>query len=881
MREIPFTRALLVALGAGVAVAGMPMPVAAQQAADEKDDFGIEEIVVTSRHRSERLRDVPATVTAITQQTLESAGVKRIEDFIGLTPGVTLVDAAEVGDAQVNIRGINGSRDSENSFAFIVDGILMTNPAAFNREFTDLRQIEILKGPQGAIYGRNAAAGAIIVTTETPGNEFTGHLTGSGANNASYYITGSVSGPLIEDQLYARVNFDYRKTDGFYENSFVGRDDVVDQFENFNVSGRLVWEPTKDLTIDVKGRYGEVNGSAIVFNADFVLPAFAAAFGAPAANEDVNDHEFVFQPNVLSDNDQTTIEISGKFDYQMEGASLTGWVLYSDIDNDLIADGTSGAFGFFASDQACIDSTAALFDGGAGAFTALPPPQFLGTTPVPVLVAAPPFDANGVPQGSFFGPYSPTTCDGIQEQIRLQSDVSFELRLASPDGQRLRWLAGVYFLSVDREVGVSLNRDSGQTPIRGLFQRAEDSPNFTEAIVWDRFDSTVFSFFGQLAYDVTDTFEFSVALRYDHENRKVTNLVPTDVVTQFVDFDFDGPGGSPLNPGLDPNINPAGISDQERNFEEVEPKVSLSWDVTDELTLFGSWGVGFKSGGFNNQGSQATIGAFINGSIALFLDDPASGETRPFVMIEDDFEKETSNAFEVGFKSRFFNGRLTAEGALYYVAVDDMQFFEFFVGPFGLLRVVSNIDEVNIKGVEFAVNARITDFLSVFGGVNFIDSNIKANSARPDTVGNESPYTPDYTINLGTQIDYPIMGDLTFFARADAQIIGPTWFHVVQDQTRPTILSPLFEFFFGPQIGIPTGAGFLGEADFTLAQRSTYHTINLRVGIESGTWGLTAFVQNLTNNDYLEEVIPAPEFGGNFIHPAAKRTWGFEVSARF
>ena len=125
----------------------------------------IEEVTVTARRRAESLSDVPGTVTAFTQQTLESAGVQRAQDFIALTPGVTLVDAAEVGDTQVNIRGINGARDAENSFAFIIDGVLYTNPAAFNREYTDLQQIEVFKGPQGAIYGRSASSGAIIVTT--------------------------------------------------------------------------------------------------------------------------------------------------------------------------------------------------------------------------------------------------------------------------------------------------------------------------------------------------------------------------------------------------------------------------------------------------------------------------------------------------------------------------------------------------------------------------------------------------------------------------------------------------------------------------------------------------------------------------------------------
>lgn len=153
-------RPLPLALTAALAPTG-PAALAQGSAAEPLQEI----VITTARQRAESLQDVPASITAITSDVLEAAAVERAGDFIRLTPGVSLVQAAEVGDAQVNIRGINGARDAENSFALIIDGILQTNPAAFNREYADLQQIEIVKGPQGAIYGRNAAAGAIIITT--------------------------------------------------------------------------------------------------------------------------------------------------------------------------------------------------------------------------------------------------------------------------------------------------------------------------------------------------------------------------------------------------------------------------------------------------------------------------------------------------------------------------------------------------------------------------------------------------------------------------------------------------------------------------------------------------------------------------------------------
>ena len=104
------------------------------------------------------------------------------------------------------------------------------------------------------------------------------------------------------------------------------------------------------MSIDTKLRYGEVDASSIVFNSIFHLPAFAGATNTPAAFQDSNDFEFVFNPNIVSDNDQEAIEFSTKFDYTTSWGTVTGWGLYSNIENDLISDGTSAAFGFFNSD---------------------------------------------------------------------------------------------------------------------------------------------------------------------------------------------------------------------------------------------------------------------------------------------------------------------------------------------------------------------------------------------------------------------------------------------------------------------------------------------------------------------------------------------------
>lgn len=164
--DMRITRLLLSASAAGLALGATPV-----FAQDSATDGASEEeaIIVTARRQNERLQDVPASVAVLSAATLENTGAKNADDFAQLTPGVTIVTGtAEAGDTQINIRGINGARDAESSVALVVDGILKTNTAQLNQVQGTLRQVEILKGPQGALYGRNAAAGAIVLQTLKP-----------------------------------------------------------------------------------------------------------------------------------------------------------------------------------------------------------------------------------------------------------------------------------------------------------------------------------------------------------------------------------------------------------------------------------------------------------------------------------------------------------------------------------------------------------------------------------------------------------------------------------------------------------------------------------------------------------------------------------------
>lgn len=826
--------------------------------AQQANEQVLEEVVVTTaRQREEALQDVPASITAITADTLEAAAVQRAGDFIRLSPGVSLVQAAEVADAQVNIRGINGARDAENSFALIIDGVLQTNPAAFNREYSDLKQIEVVKGPQGAIYGRNAAAGAIIITTTKPSDVFSGSAkVGLGQDSMT---TGSVvlSGP-ISDTAGWKIAADYRKTDGFYSNRFLNNKSV-DDYDGFNINARFVFEPTDSATLDVKARYGEVEAAAISFNPVFLVPGFVGS-GLPNAqlfNEDVNKHNFEFVNNVDPFNNQESFDISAKWDQATSFGKLTAWALYSDVQNDFGSDGTSATYGFFWNEPNCVASSAQLFNSGF-------------KMPAPQIQFGPP------PAAAIWGPYTASRCDGTQYQVRNQKDYSFELRLQSDGDQRLRWLAGVYALNIDREVGVNTGIDSNVGVVRSLYV-PRGQPNGTEQLVWDNFTSDVYAGFANLSYDITDSIEGSLALRYDNEKRKVKNLVPVAARTAYFDYNpFDNAfvGNAPLNPALvpalNPNLRPDGtIPDRSESFSEFQPKVSLTWKASDSLTAYANWGVGFKSGGFNNTGSAATVDLFINCFTGRGLSNatancpggrPGAGTLRT-VIVRDNYDKETSQATELGFKGKLADGRLSYEAAVFSTKVDDMQFFEFLVGDFGLLRVVNNIDEVQIQGVELGVDFRVTDEFKFVAGYSRVASEIKKNTSRPTSVGNEAPYTADYTATIGAEFDVPVGDAWGLQASAYLNIIGPTWFHVIQSQNNETV-----KFFTG---------------NFTNSERDKYQTLDARLAFVSDSWTLAVVGKNITDTKFLQEVIPAPEFGGAFVHPGSERHLSLELGYKF
>jgi len=663
----------------------------------------LEEVVVSARKVDESVQDVPIAMSVFTSSDISDAGIERPEDFIALTPNVVMANTVNVGDTLVTIRGLTSTRDAESNFAFVVDGVLQTNPNAFNRELLDIAQIEVLKGPQGALYGRNATSGAILITTKAPSEESESTaVIGMGVNNASklQYVNSGKMG----DNVYTRFSVSTRETDGEHTNVYSNLKNV-DFFEDTTLRGRVLVEED-DSSWDFRFGMSEASGGTINFNAVFALPAFQG-FGTPGADQffkDVNEHKFTYMFNVPPVNEQETSDLSIKYTEDLaNGREFSAIFAYNHLEEFLMSDGTSGAFGGYFGVPSCAASNTAA---NLALINSLPP-GFSFAAP-----GTAPSGANSV-----LGPYLPHTCDGYQFQSRDQDDMSIEVKLTSNQTEATRWLIGGYYAEIDRDVAVSYGADLGKGfEFKSYVPATGKNP--TDLSFDDTFTTDVFSIFGQYSIDLSDATELSLEGRYDKEKRSVDNNVPARSSALYYG------GGAPINPAM--TAGGSKIPSRDKSYDQFQPKISLT-TTAENTTVYASYGVGFRSGGFNSSGSAALINSQLNIPVSAGLG------------VSDSFNKEVSKSFEVGFKGRYLDGRLAINGAIFETEVDDNQFFEFFAGPWGLLRVVTSIDQLDISGSELDFKYALTDSIRLDGGIGYTDGEIKKNAHRPNTVGNNAP----------------------------------------------------------------------------------------------------------------------------------------------
>jgi len=283
----------------------------------------LDEVVVTARRRDETFQNVPITVNVFTAQQIQSAGIENPRDFVAMVPNMTMVEVQNVGNSFITVRGISQARNSEPSVAVLVDGVLETNPYEFNQELTDIQQIEVLKGPQGALYGRNAIGGAIIIHTVDPSDHFEGTSKIGIGNGVSEKAQVAVSGPIDSaGTLRYRASVNFYNTDGFLENTYLDR--KADPYRNYSGRLRLLWKPADDWSADLRVFRDRVQTSAYYY----IIPRDSEAnpFSTFTTPPNANDVTSPIQTNNLGVDNRDVLDTALKLDYTAEFGTFTAVV---------------------------------------------------------------------------------------------------------------------------------------------------------------------------------------------------------------------------------------------------------------------------------------------------------------------------------------------------------------------------------------------------------------------------------------------------------------------------------------------------------------------------------------------------------------------------
>ncbi len=333
-------------LTAASALALSATAVFAQEApADETNDA---DIVVTATKRPENIQDVPMAVTAVSGTALERQGINDLNQLQKYVPGLRFVVANTPRNGGVFMRGIgqNGTNQGiEPSVGVFLDGVYLPIPGPLQSNLRDISTVEVLRGPQGTLYGRNTPVGAININTREPGQQMEASLTGSYGNYNDVQISGYVGGGLGEN-LAGRLSFWYGDRDGYETNLATGKD--INSNSQYGVRGRLKWDPSSNLTVNLIGYYTRIK-SLCCSPEQLDIPALAtpgfiagsAAIGTPLLNFVSGDHKVEEHSSGL-----TIMKIAGgsaKVDLDLGSVgTLTSITAYSWIEDDARDPGFAG-----------------------------------------------------------------------------------------------------------------------------------------------------------------------------------------------------------------------------------------------------------------------------------------------------------------------------------------------------------------------------------------------------------------------------------------------------------------------------------------------------------------------------------------------------------
>jgi outer membrane receptor protein involved in Fe transport len=792
----------------------------------------LEEIVVTAAYREQGLQDVPVSISAVTGETISETAIQKAEDIQFLVPNFTLTETGIGTNAFIRGIGSGINQAFEQSVGTYIDGVYFGRAQQWRAPFLDLERVEVLRGPQSILFGKNSVAGALNITTAKPTDEFEGSLMASYEfKNTESILEAVVSGPM-SDRLRYRVAVRSRSLDGHMQNATLSLPEP--QRDDWMVRGQLEFDVSDDLVANLKVEVGEfdVDGRHIEIVNEQGSPAFGGltysqilvgAFGADAS--------------VLNNVQDEVRSSNGDFSSnQLENLILTlDWAL-GDFTLESIT-----AYSNFEYDEFCdCDFTGAVVFGAA-----------------------------------------------LQEQYE---QISQELRLSSPLGGKLDYIAGIYYQTSDHDYADQILVDPASILVPAVNARGQQDPSVpvgagdwisgTQAIRFANVDNDVISAFAQLNWHVSDNFTLQLGGRVTKDKRDAdrtlsivttsggdlpapqigapliygalfgitsTNLV---ALTQFPVPALSLPANA-LVYGVDENGIPCvanvpgcfgGLGvlpvTGSRDTTKFSPEVKLVYNASDNALWYLSGSRGFKSGSYDFRANNRN-----------FYPDMASSF---------EFDDEEATNFEIGGKFTLGGGSMELNVALFDTEYDDLQ-ISIFDGILGFN--VGNAASADIQGFEADIRWALTDHLTFSGGFAFTDFEFTDFENGQCYFGQ----TPN------TDIDGDGTPELCSYTGKSNQLVSDFQGNFAMDIRVPIASSleahAVFDVFYTDDYD--ASATF----DPGLVQDS-YTMLNARLGIgdQSGRWQLALLAKNLTDEKVLT-------FGGDT--PLAGSTFGAKSNYAF
>jgi iron complex outermembrane recepter protein len=774
-------------------------PAQAQQQA-QAQGLALEEIVVTARKVEENLMTVPIAITAFSSGDIEGMNIKQLNDIAMMTPSFNFV----------NQQGGSGRNDrSTNSLVF--RGLFLNLNAGLNAggqlfidgspvigaqppSIVDVEQIEVLKGPQSAYFGRSTFVGAINYITREPGNEFKGKVNAEVSSWSSHDVSMSVEGPLVEDKLSGRVSGRHFVRGGQYTN-FADPGEKLGRQTTGSVSGSLVFRPSDDLKIKGWANWFEDNdgppSQAALKQDQFTqranpdkscspLSAPVAAGVAPTSRAALG--YWCGQLPSFKDLPERIISGDWSLSNPTTQASLfrpnPNWLIF---DPQFKTGGGIKRHAFQASLRVDYD----FADGyNLTAQTAFHRDK------TQTLIDLNYRDGRDRVNPLFSAATSATRVPWMQFLLLSQNksrDWSQEIRLTTPQDNRLRATIGGNYLD-------------GHTPGGTVYGQTTSGPLFTAAI--NQQDITTPAVFGAVYYDIMEDLTASAEARYQWDK---IELLPKVGIT-----------GNP--------VTGAAAAPFGNTFKSFSPRVSLTYKYAENSSVYALFSRGYRPGGFNaafRTASPATVQA-------LLAVVPSAGET---------YEQEKLDNWEAGIKSSFLDGRARTTFTIYTDKWSNGQVGNSIPvtipGPTpgttvaNLINLTINNGIARLKGIEFEGEVQVIEGLRLSGNFGLNKTAIKTfgigvgqcgdcnlvYGSFAGIIGNSLPTAPKYTWALSADYRAELVGDWDWFARVDYSHRGRNF----------TDFSNI---------------AWVGASD----------NVNARLGIARDDLRIEAFVNNLTQN---------------------------------